>query len=63
MKDCPHCQGSGLTRLDWIKVPIWQACSCASTAALGLPITWNWMKESNPSVATPGLPIGVVVPV
>lgn len=59
MKDCPHCQGTGITRLDWVKVPVWQACSCAPAAALA--ITWNW-RESTHAHATPEPLTPVTVP-
>ena len=62
MKNCPHCQGSGITRLDWVKVPVWQACICAPTGGLSVPITWNWPTVSIPAVATAELQLAVTAP-
>lgn len=25
---CVVCSGSGLVRVDWVKVPMWQLCNC-----------------------------------
>jgi hypothetical protein len=50
MKDCPQCKGSGLTRLDWVKVPVWQACACTPSAVLSVPINWSWAKKEEDRV-------------
>ena len=49
MKDCPQCKGSGITRLDWVKVPIWQACACTPSPILSVPLNWNWVNDSQAS--------------
>lgn len=26
---CPQCQGTGITRQDWVQVPVWRTCTCS----------------------------------
>lgn len=44
---CPHCKGSGITRIHWVKVPLWLPCDCVLEASdSGL----------NPGEPTPEIP-------
>ncbi len=56
MKDCPQCKGSGITRLDWVKVPIWQACACTPSPILSVPLNWNWLSDAQTARPKVGAP-------
>lgn len=44
---CPVCLGLGLIRVDWVKVPMWQNCSCECGAQRGN------LPEACQALATP----------
>lgn len=69
-KACALCQGTGMTRQDWVRVPLWKPCSCALPSAHekqllfgDLWLTWPWIAESNRLRPSDLLTPGAVAPV